>query len=177
MEAPLILALALNPEAEQFFNQLRQHYFPPERNFLAAHLTLFHHLPQEPKIIDDIKKYCAQQQSFSLQVTGVLSLGRGVAYKLESAVLQTGHKQLQQQWQSWLIPQDRQKLRPHVTVQNKVTPTQAQDLLQQLRSTFSPFEVMSVGLRLWRYLGGPWDLLQTFPFTNVAKDQIVFLHC
>jgi hypothetical protein len=176
MEAPLILTLALNPEAEQFFNQLRQHYFPPERNFLAAHLTLFHHLPQEPKIIDDIKKYCAQQQSFLLQVTGVLSLGRGVAYKLESAVLQTAHMQLQQQWQSWLISQDRQTLRTHVTVQNKVTPAQAQDLLQQLRSTFSPFEVMSVGLRLWRYLGGPWDLLQTFPFTNVTKDQIVFLH-
>jgi 2'-5' RNA ligase len=170
MEAPLILTLTLNPEAEQFFNQLRQQQFPPERNFLAAHLTLFHHLPQEPKILDDIKRYCTQQQPFSLPVTGVIRLGQGVAYKLESLVLQTSHQQLQQQWQSRLIPQDRQTLRPHITVQNKVTPAQAQDLLQQLRSTFSPFEVTGIGLRLWRYLGGPWELLQTFPFTNVAKN-------
>jgi hypothetical protein len=169
MEAPLILTLALNSEAEQFFNQLRQQHFPPERNFLAAHLTLFHHLPQEPKILADIKAYCVQQQPFKLQVTGVISLGRGVAYKLENVVLQTGHKQLQQQWQPWLTPQDRQTLRPHVTVQNKVTPVQAQDLLQQLRSTFSPFEVVSIGLRLWRYLGGPWELLQTFPFIHFPK--------
>jgi 2'-5' RNA ligase len=165
MLAPLILTLALDAEAEAFFDALRHQHFPPERNFLAAHLTLFHHLPpQEPAIIETIEALCTQQQSFLLQVAGVVSIGRGVAYKLESAVLQNLHRKWQQQWQPWLISQDKQTLWPHVTVQNKVTPEEARALLQQLQSTFTPFEVQATGLRLWNYLGGPWELVISVPF-------------
>jgi 2'-5' RNA ligase len=163
---PLILTLALNAEAEVFFDRLRQQHFPPDRNFLKAHLTLFHHLPpQEPAIIEAIEAFCKKQHTISLHVTAVMSLGRGVAYKLESTVLQNLHKQLQQQWQPWLIPQDKQTLRPHVTVQNKVTPQAARALQQRLQYNFTPFEVQGMGLRLWNYLGGPWELVQTFLFT------------
>lgn len=164
MEAPLVLTLALNPEAEQFFDTLRQRHFPPERNFLKAHLTLFHHLPQAPQIRHDIETHCRQQENITLQVTDVVSLGRGVAYKLESPVLQNIHKQLQQQWQAWLTPQDKQKLWPHVTVQNKVPPEEVRALLHQLQQAFAPFNVQGTGLRLWKYLGGPWELAQTYLF-------------
>src|SRR5215203_3846511 len=148
---PFILTLALNAEAETFFNALRQQHFPPERNFLKAHLTLFHHLPQEPKILLDIEAFCARQQRISLQVAAVVGMGRGVAYKIESDALQEMHRQLQQQWQPWLIPQDRQKLWPHITVQNKVTPQAAQQLQQQLQAAFTPFEMQGTGLQLWKY--------------------------
>jgi 2'-5' RNA ligase len=162
---PLILTLALDAEAEAFFDRLRLQHFPPERNFLKAHLTLFHNLPpREPAIIENIEALCTQQQPFLLQVAGVVSIGRGVAYKLESAVLQNLHRQWQQQWQPWLISQDKQTLWPHVTVQNKVTPEEARALLQQLQSTFTPFEVQATGLRLWNYLGGPWELVKSVPF-------------
>lgn len=165
MAAPLILTLALNPEAKQFFNELRQRHFPPERNFLQAHLTLFHHLPpQEPQIAAAIETRCKTQPSFTLQVTGVASIGRGVAYKLDSPELQELHKDLQQQWHSWLTPQDKQRLWPHVTIQNKVAPHKARALLQELQDTFSPLAVQGTGLQLWEYLDGPWRLLQPFPF-------------
>jgi hypothetical protein len=163
---PLILTLLLNEEAETFFNILRQQHFPPERNYLKAHLTLFHHLPQEPKIHDDIKTICANQKPIVLQVVDVMPIGRGVAYKLESEMLQQVHKRLQQQWQSWLIPQDRQKLWPHITVQNKVAPQTARALLLQLQASFTPFEVHGLGFRLWTYLGGPWEMVDTFLFSN-----------
>lgn len=163
MHAPLILTLALNDEAEAFFNTLRQQHFPPERNFLKAHLTLFHHLPpDEPTILKSIKTVCANEKRFSLHVIEVTSIGRGVAYKVASNNLQRLHKQWQQQWQPWLIPQDKQTLWPHITVQNKVAPQTAQALLQQLQRSFSPFEIQGIGLRLWKYLGGPWELLETF---------------
>jgi len=168
MEAPLILTLALDATAEAFFNRLRQQHFPPERNFLQAHLTLFHHLPQEPKIENDIKQRCRTQHTFTLQVTAVANIGSGVAYKLESTVLQTMHKQMQQQWQAWLTPQDKQTLWPHVTVQNKVAPEAARALLQTLQQSFMPFTVQGLGLRLCRYLGGRWKLLQEHAFEEAA---------
>lgn len=122
-DAPLILTLALNAEAEDFFNGLRQQHFPPERNFLNAHLTLFHHLPpHEPQVLEDVETCGAQQSQIPLQVMGIVNIGRGVAYKLESPVLQHLHKGLQQQWQPWLTAQDKQKLWPHITIQNKVAP-------------------------------------------------------
>lgn len=163
---PLIITLALNTEAEDFFNALRQQHFPPARNFLAAHLTLFHHLPHEPPIFENLTALCSNQKRFSLNVSGIVSIGRGVAYKIESPVLQELHKRLQQQWQPWLIPQDRQKLWPHITIQNKVAPETAQALLQELQKKFSPFEVQALGLKLWNYLGGPWEVQETFPFKS-----------
>lgn len=164
MDAPLILTLALNTEAETFFDTLRKQHFPPERNFLAAHLTLFHHLPpQEASLLHDIER-AGMRPMINLQVTDVAGIGRGVAYKMESDALQGLHKGLQQQWRPWLIPQDSQKLWPHVTVQNKVAPQAARELLQQLKAGFIPFEAQGTGLRLWRYLGGPWELVQTFVF-------------
>jgi 2'-5' RNA ligase len=93
--------------------------------------------------------------------------GAAWPYKLESAVLQQLHRGLQQQWLPWLLPQDKQKLWPHVTVQNKVTPQMARALHQQLQSTFTPFEVQATGLRLWRYLGGPWEPVNTYWFERV----------
>jgi hypothetical protein len=164
---PQVVTLALDAAAEAFFNALRSNHFPPERNYLAAHLTLFHHLPaQEQQIAQTLECMSAQQPIFDLNVTGIVSIGRGVAYKIESLVLQQMHQQMQQQWQPWLTPQDRQKLWPHITVQNKVAPHTAHALHQQLLASFHAFTVQGTGFRLWNYLEGPWALVQVFPFSN-----------
>ena len=44
---PLIVTLTLDAPARERFDALRRRHFPPERNHLAAHLTLFHALPGE----------------------------------------------------------------------------------------------------------------------------------
>ena len=44
---PFILTLQLDAESFARFNALRQQYFPPSRNYLEAHLTLFHALPAQ----------------------------------------------------------------------------------------------------------------------------------
>lgn len=166
LSEPLILTLQLDAESSRFFGEQRRLYFPKERNFLEAHLTLFHHLPPQhlEEIQQEITALCQKQERILLEVTEVRLMGRGVAYKLESDVLQQLHRHLQLQWQPWLTPQDRQKLWPHVTVQNKVAPAQAKELRQHLTATFEPFTAIGVGLQLWAYQGGPWQWLSSYPF-------------
>ena len=43
--APLILSAVLDAPVQQRLDALRRAHFPPERNHLDAHVTLFHHLP------------------------------------------------------------------------------------------------------------------------------------
>ena len=151
---PLILTLRLDAASQAFFNAQRKLYFPPERNFLDAHLTLFHQLPNEQTTFD----YFAQlnHPSFDLNVIGLMNLGAGVAYRLESGVLVDLYKQFSLQFTSVLILQDRQGFRPHVSIQNKTTPQTANTLIAELSTTFTPFTVKGIGLDLWIYEGGPW---------------------
>lgn len=163
--APLIVTLCLDESAQAFFDALRREHFPPERNWLAAHLTLFHHLPDgEPSIISTLQRQAAQHTSFPLAVVGVVFIGTGVAYKLESDALLHLHAELQSEWKEWLIPQDRQRLWPHVMVQNKVPAPVARTLYEQLAKSFTPFTAYATGLGLWAYRGGPWEALATYPF-------------
>lgn len=162
---PLILTLSLDKDAFDYFTRLRDKHFPPERNFLKAHLTLFHQLQKEEKaIIETLSDICAQQRPIPLKVEGPISLGNGVAFKIASEELQQLHRFLQQQWQPFLIPQDKQKLRPHITVQNKVKPEIAKELERSLSDTFSPFIIQGTGFTLWEYLGGPWKMYKQFDF-------------
>ncbi|QJD98036.1 2'-5' RNA ligase family protein [Mucilaginibacter robiniae] len=166
IDAPMILTLALDDSAQDFFNALRKEHFPVERNYLDAHLTLFHHLPpEETSIIESIEQVCEQYQQMQLQVTEVKSIGNGVAYQIVCTELMRMHKHLQQQWDTWLTPQDRQKLWPHVTIQNKVAPQQARLLKEQLAESFEPFTTEGTGLNLFAYQGGPWQFIKHHPFS------------
>ena len=165
---PLILTLQMDDRSQERFDRLRELHFPPERNFLRAHLTLFHKLPgeQEAEISADLQEVCRDQTPLTLTATDLRFLGRGVAYELSSPGLMTLRRGLAKKWQSWLGAQDRQGFKPHVTVQNKVAPERARALHEQLQAGFSPFEVRGVGLSLWRYLGGPWELVGTHLFAS-----------
>lgn len=166
--APFILTLAMDPKSFALFDGLRRRHFPPERNVIPAHLTLFHHLPgdREDAISCELEALCERQPPMTLAVTGLRSLGRGVAYTVDAPELEALRRALAKAWQPWLTPQDRQGFRPHVTVQNKVAPAEARDLLSALQATFAPFAVQGEGLHLWRYLGGPWRLVRTVPFAG-----------
>jgi 2'-5' RNA ligase len=166
--APLILTLSLDERSFAFFDEKRRRYFPPDRNFIPAHLTLFHHLPGEQlgMIQDFLDQRCSALKSFRLDVTGLRLLGRGVAYMLHSSNLTELHHSLASRWAPWLTPQDRQKLQPHVTVQNKVEPQTARALQLALAEAFVSFQVTAIGLDLWWYRGGPWEKVKGFPFAK-----------
>ncbi|MBS1528060.1 MAG: 2'-5' RNA ligase family protein [Bacteroidetes bacterium] len=161
---PLILTLGINEEAQHYFDNLRYRHFPPERNFLKAHLTLFHLLPDEPGIYDDLNVMAEKQPIFSLQAERIVSIGRGTAIKIKSQELMSLHRALQDCWSGFLSAQDKQKLWAHITIQNKVSPEKALELQALLNTGFKPFRFRASGLRLWRYLGGPWEELAFFKF-------------
>ena len=159
-----ILTLRLDAASQSHFEALRQRYFPPERNQIAAHLTLFHTLPESPEINARLTEVAGEHAPFRMQVTGVGSLGRGVAYRLESPQLMTVHARLAQVFATELSTQDRQRFQPHIVVQNKVIPAEARALLAELQSSFVRTHVEALGLDLWHYLDGPWEHAATFAF-------------
>ena len=164
--APLILTLALDAATQTYFNDLRRRHFPPKINYLAAHLTLFHHLPgaEQAAIGQTLRDLSRTLSPLALPVTGLRSLGRGVAFTLENDALRTLHRRLQATFAPHLTPQDQQQLQPHVTIQNKVDPAEARALLADLQADFVPFEAVGTGLHLWAYRQGPWESLVEFPF-------------
>lgn len=161
-----VLTLRLDGRSQAHFEALRQRYFPPERNQIPAHLSLFHSLPDDDATVRALEAEAGEQTSFQLAVTGVRSLGKGVAYRLSSPALMALHHRLAETFSEHLTPQDRQPFQPHIVVQNKATPAAARILLEQLERQFVPLDVEAVGLDLWNYLGGPWALARTFLFST-----------
>ncbi|WP_082562768.1 MULTISPECIES: 2'-5' RNA ligase family protein [unclassified Rhizobium] len=155
---PLILTARI-PETDLApFDRLRQIYFPPDRNFLRAHLTMFHRLPGEytGRIMEQLADIAGGSVTIEAEVTGVQNLGAGVAFMIDSLELHELRAQLKAAFLPWLGPQDMQIWRPHITIQNKVSNLAADDLHRQLLSTFEPHPIKVIGVDLWQYLNGPW---------------------
>lgn len=143
----------------------RRAYFPPERNQLSAHFTMFHALP--PSAEAEVRRELARQTGQPpprAEVAGLMNLGRGVAYRIVSDDLEAIRRSLADCFRGLLTAQDSQGWRPHVTVQNKVEPREAKALLGQLAAEFSPRPLTIAGLALHRYLGGPWERLGRWSF-------------
>ena len=145
---------------------MREAYYPPALNRIGAHLSLFHALPGDKAIRYALCEAAGSQTSFSLQVEGVRSMGRGVMYVLAAAPLLRLHRALAKGFKTFLTPQDKQPLHPHVVVQNKVEPAEAKALLAILQAGFAPSTVEAIGLDWWEYQGGPWRLLERFQFRS-----------
>lgn len=165
-DAPLVLTAELDAASFAFFDARRRIWFPPERNHLDAHLTLFHALPvaQQPAICVRLQTLVSATPPIRCRFPRLRPLGHGVAYEVEASPLCALHAELAQAWHPWLRRQDRQRLHPHVTVQNKATAEQVRRAMAVLRTEAPPSAGRIEGLRLWRYLGGPWQLLRTFEF-------------
>ena len=158
-----ILTLELDAPSQSHFESLRRQHYPPHLNQIPAHISLFHQLPPLGEIAETLES-ASHRPPFPIRITGLRSLGRGVAYTLAATELKTLHAELSTAFADHLIPQDRQPFHPHIVIQNKSTPERARALLTQLQSTFQPFEAQATGLTLWNYLNGPWERVHFFNF-------------
>lgn len=170
MEKPLIVTAQLDEDAIGYFDRLRATHFPPAINRLKAHLTLFHNLPgtEERAVIEALAREARALAPFPVEVAALMKLGRGTAFRLESAPLCALRARLAATFEPWLTRQDREKFRPHVTVQNKVSPAQAIGLYDHLSREFTPFTATAEGLQLWHYEGGPWSPVAAIAFQGGA---------
>lgn len=166
--APLILTLRFDPASFARFDAARRRHFPPERNFIPAHLTLFHHLPAEaePDMVATLALLAAATAPFPVAITGLRFLGYGSAYRVEGPPLLALRAALAARWAGRLTRQDAASFQPHVTIQNKAPANEAKALFAELSAAFAPFEAEATGLLLWRYRGGPWEAAGEFAFAT-----------
>ena len=164
MSALIVTAELAGPD-QAWLDDLRRRHFPPERNQLPAHLTIFHALAPsaEPEVRSRLSELVRQARPHA-HVAGLMNLGGGVAYRVVSDDLDRIRGQLSESLHGLLGAQDAGGWRPHVTIQNKVAPRQARELQVELESGFRPRPLEISGLGLHRYLGGPWEELAIYPF-------------
>ncbi|HSX55091.1 MAG TPA: 2'-5' RNA ligase family protein [Sphingomonas sp.] len=166
MSAPIVVTALLGRADQAAFDAMRREHYPPERNVLAAHLTLFHHLPPsvEAELRHRLTGVTRGLRAPAARAAGLMSLGRGVAVRIESPGLTAIRSELSEAFAGLLMPQDAGGWRPHVTIQNKVAPSMAKLLLGALGKEFRVREVEIAGLATWFYRGGPWEPLSRHMF-------------
>lgn len=155
----------MGPADQAWANALRTRHFPPERNQLKAHITLFHHLPPRclPELQAQLAGY-ARGPAPAARIDRLLALGQGVAFHIESPDLLAMRQEIAERFAALLTPQDAGRPRLHITVQNKVTAVQARATMAELERDFRPRPLNIAGLGLYHYRGGPWDLIRRYPF-------------
>lgn len=163
---PLILTARPDEPALARFETLRRAHYPAAINRVPAHISMFHQLPgsEHDAVIDRLKFTARHTPAPPVEVSGLRSLGKGVAITLRSPELEALRADLAEAWSPLLIAQDRQGWRGHVTIQNKVDATTAKATLAELSATFTPWQCRIVGVDVWRYLDGPWEHLKTVAF-------------
>lgn len=162
---PLIVSALFGTRDFTWLDGLRRAHYPPDRNRLPAHLTLFHHLP--PSLGSELKRRLGEVVRAprpAAEAAGLINLGRGVAIRIEAQALECIRADLADAFSGLLMPPDIAAWRPHVTIQNKVAPEDARALLKQLEREFRRRPVAVEGLAVWAYRDGDWDLVSRHPF-------------
>ena len=166
--APIIVTASFGREDAAWLTGQRREHFPPERNHLDAHLTLFHHLA--PSLAGELAQALSTETAGVVppraELAGVMSLGRGTAYRVVSPELEAIRRRVADRFAAMLTPQDAGGWRPHVTIQNKVEPAQAKALQRELSAGFAPRPLAIRGLAAWWYRGGPWEPIREHRFTG-----------
>ncbi len=165
-DPPFLITLGFDPATFGRLDELRHRYFPPERNQVPAHLSLFHQLPgDEWDSIDSTLDRLARASSpIPIRFKGVKPTGRGVMIVVDAPGLPALRSELAKTFARHLTAQDRQPYHPHVMIMNKADRAEADQALAEIQPTWSPWSGVGDRLILWRYLGGPWDQAATYPF-------------
>lgn len=169
--APLILTAELPGDLHRWASELRRRHYPPERNFLDAHVTLFHALP--PQIEEELRslltRIVGENAPLPARLVGVMSLGQGTALRLESPALLELRAAIAEHFHGMLTAQDNHPPRLHITIQNKVTAREAKALQSELADVVAPRRFLVPGLALHRYRGGPWEAVRRFAFRAAKR--------
>lgn len=166
MARPFIVTAALPHEIQSWAEGLRRAHYPPERNHLHAHVTMFHSFA--PSLFEELRDFLPQiTREFAPPqgwVTGLMDLGTGTAIALESEPLLALRALIAEHFHGSLTAQDLHEPRPHITIQNKVTKREARALQAELAPTVEPRAFAFPALELHLYKDGPWEEIKRSAF-------------
>ncbi len=168
MAGALIVTAELGQGDFSWIEGLRRANYPPERNHVPAHLTMFHALPpsSESELRARLGRIVCRPPP-STTIAGLMDLGGGVAFRIVSPGLDEIRDELGEHLHGLLGAQDSGGWRPHITIQNKVPAKHARALIERLEAQFRPRSLAISGLGVHRYLDGPWERIATYPFRGV----------
>jgi 2'-5' RNA ligase superfamily len=163
---PFILTAELPGDVLAWADGLRRAHFPPERNHLAAHVTLFHAFAPSlrEELLGLMPAIAAQHAPPPARIEGLMNLGKGTALAIISPAMSAIRADIAERFAGALSAQDSHKPRLHITVQNKVTPAEARALQSELGSGLQPRSFAFSGLGLHLYLGPHWERVGRWPF-------------
>jgi hypothetical protein len=165
MAGALIVTAEIAPADFSWIEELRRAHYPPDRNRVPAHLTIFHALPPsaEAEVRARLSRIVREAPP-KATVAGLMDLGGGVAFRVVSPDLHKIRDELACDLHGLLGAQDTAGWHPHITIQNKVDAKVARSLKQSLERSFTERPLGLKGLGLYRYLGGPWERIGVYPF-------------
>jgi hypothetical protein len=169
--SPFIVTAELPRDIFAWADRLRRAHFPPERNHLAAHVTLFHAFA--PSLREELRAVLAASAGecapVPARITGLMNLGGGTAIAIESSGMDALRARVADHFHGALTAQDRHRLRLHVTIQNKVSPGAARALQAELAQHVEPRSFAFAGLGLHLYRNPHWEAQGRWPFRGHAS--------
>ena len=167
---PFILTAALPPGIQGWAEGLRRAHYPPEKNRLHAHVTLFHAFA--PSLLAELRDYLpritGEFSSPEGAITGLMDLGTGTAIALASTQLLALRRLIAEHFRGSLTAQDLHEPRLHITIQNKVEKREARALQAVLAPAIPERRFVFPALELHCYKGGPWELVKRSGFRGRA---------
>ena len=163
--APLLVTAELPPDVLAWADALRRAHYPPERNRLRAHVTLFHALPPsvEAELVQVLSSL-ARRPPPAARIDGLMKLGRGTALAVECREMVELHDLIAERMHGLLTHQDTRSLRLHVTIQNKVTSQAARALQAELEPSLQTIAFRFRGFGLYAWEEGLWREIRLISF-------------
>jgi 2'-5' RNA ligase len=161
----LLITAELPPDVLGWTDALRRAHYPPERNRLRAHVTLFHALP--PSVEDELLQVLAdlaRRPAPPARITGLMKLERGTAIAVECPEMVALHDAIAERMHGLLTDQDTRPLRLHITVQNKVSREEARVLQASLAPELPRVSFRFSGFGLYAWEEGLWRPIRTIAF-------------
>lgn len=157
--APFIVTAELPADIFSWANGLRAENYPPERNWLKAHVTLFHSFA--PSLRDELPRFLARMAGEyaapPAEVSGLIDLGGGTALAIRSPGMLTIRERIAEHFWHMLTSQDQGGKKLHITVQNKVPRQTAMALQAELGARLKPRTFAFTGLGLHLYRNPHWE--------------------
>jgi len=166
------IVLAVLPDAVQArLDALRRAHYPPERNRVPAHCTLFHAVPGmvADELIRQLAALTAQTAPPHARIDRVIDLDSGTALGVFSPDLVALRDALADRFHGLLSGGDAVPPRLHVTIQNKVDRPAARALQRALGASWHALDARIPALAVHRVVDGAWLPVGTWRFRQPRR--------
>jgi hypothetical protein len=169
-KAPFIVTGELPGDILAWADGLRRAHYPPERNKLAAHITLFHSMA--PSLREELRgvlgRFAAEFAPPKARIDDLMDLGTGTALLVRCPGLLAVREAIAEHFHGALTAQDRHEPRLHITIQNKVERAAARALQTELSPSLVSRDFAFTGLGLHLYRETRWESLGIWRFRGKA---------